>query len=141
MLAGPDYVESGRRPVALQRSIQTGPRCRAAVDIFLNLALVFDNRKWSGRRPWRAMHAACVCDPCPPPKRPLQPPRPPPARPCWWTWSALSADQELFESAREAVGERNPVWRARSADEAADLLITGRCGVLAHRHGGGVDPW
>ncbi len=42
----------------------------------------------------------------------------------------LTADQELFQSAREAVGERNPVWRARSADEAADLLITGRCGVL-----------
>ena len=35
-----------------------------------------------------------------------------------------------FESVREAVGERNPVWRARTADEAADLLITGRCGVL-----------
>ena len=42
----------------------------------------------------------------------------------------LTADQELFQSARDAVGERNPVWRARSADEAADLLITGRCGVL-----------
>ena len=42
----------------------------------------------------------------------------------------LTADQELFQSARAAVGEQNPVWRARSADEAADLLITGRCGVL-----------
>ena len=42
----------------------------------------------------------------------------------------LTADQELFQSAREAVGEHNPVWRARSADEAADLLINGRCGVL-----------
>jgi FixJ family two-component response regulator len=42
----------------------------------------------------------------------------------------LTADQELFQSAREAVGERNPVWRARTADEAADLLINGRCGVL-----------
>ena len=42
----------------------------------------------------------------------------------------LTADMTLFQSAREAVGERNPVWRARSADEAADLLITGRCGVL-----------
>ncbi len=42
----------------------------------------------------------------------------------------LTADQELFQSTREAVGERNPVWRARTADEAADLLITGRCGVL-----------
>jgi TonB family protein len=42
----------------------------------------------------------------------------------------LTGDLELFGSTREAVGERNPVWRARSADEAADLLITGRCGVL-----------
>lgn len=42
----------------------------------------------------------------------------------------LTADLELFQSIREAVGERNPVWRARSAEEAADLLITGRCGVL-----------
>ena len=31
---------------------------------------------------------------------------------------------------QQAVGERNPVWRARTAEEAADLLITGRCGVL-----------
>ena len=42
----------------------------------------------------------------------------------------LTADPELFQAARDAVGERNPVWRARSSDEAADLLITGRCGVL-----------
>ena len=42
----------------------------------------------------------------------------------------LTADMVLFQSAREAIGERNPVWRARNADEAADLLITGRCGVL-----------
>jgi protein TonB len=43
---------------------------------------------------------------------------------------ALTADMDLFASTREAVGERNAVWRARSAEEAADLLITGRCGVL-----------
>ncbi|MDH5228317.1 MAG: hypothetical protein OEW50_13020, partial [Gammaproteobacteria bacterium] len=42
----------------------------------------------------------------------------------------LTADQELFQSTKVAVGERNPVWRARTAEEAADLLITGRCGVL-----------
>jgi protein TonB len=42
----------------------------------------------------------------------------------------LTADMTLFRSAQDAIGERNPVWRARSADEAADLLITGRCGVL-----------
>lgn len=42
----------------------------------------------------------------------------------------LTADQDLFQSTKAAVGERNPVWRARTAEEAADLLITGRCGVL-----------
>lgn len=42
----------------------------------------------------------------------------------------LTADAELFQSTKHAVGERNPVWRARTAEEAADLLITGRCGVL-----------
>ena len=42
----------------------------------------------------------------------------------------LTADPELFQSTKLAVGERNPVWRARTAEEAADLLITGRCGVL-----------
>jgi len=42
----------------------------------------------------------------------------------------LSADPHLFQALRDAVGERNPVWRARSAEEAANLLITGRCGVL-----------
>ncbi len=42
----------------------------------------------------------------------------------------LTADPQLFQSVRDAIGERNPVWRARSAEEAADLLINGRCGVL-----------
>lgn len=42
----------------------------------------------------------------------------------------LSADVVLFEAIRHAVGERNPVWRARSAEESVDLLLTGRCGVL-----------
>ncbi|HEX9207792.1 MAG TPA: TonB family protein [Steroidobacteraceae bacterium] len=42
----------------------------------------------------------------------------------------LTGDLGLFQAAREAIGERNPVWRARSAEEAAELLITGRCGVL-----------
>jgi protein TonB len=42
----------------------------------------------------------------------------------------LSADLALFDAIRDAIGERNPVWRARSAEESVDLLITGRCGVL-----------
>jgi hypothetical protein len=42
----------------------------------------------------------------------------------------LSEDLLLFDAIRGAIGERNPVWRARSAEEAVDLLLTGRCGVL-----------
>jgi protein TonB len=42
----------------------------------------------------------------------------------------LSGDLDLYHATRDAVGERNPVWRARTAAEAADLLLTGRCGVL-----------
>ena len=42
----------------------------------------------------------------------------------------LSTDTELYDAIRDAVGERNSVWRARSAEESVDLLITGRCGVL-----------
>ena len=42
----------------------------------------------------------------------------------------LSGDVPLYEAIRLSVGERNPVWRARSAEEAVDLLMTGRCGVL-----------
>lgn len=42
----------------------------------------------------------------------------------------LSEDVTLFEAIRHSVGERNPVWRARSAEESVDLLLTGRCGVL-----------
>ncbi len=42
----------------------------------------------------------------------------------------LSADLVLFDAIKAAIGERNPVWRARSAEESVDLLLTGRCGVL-----------
>jgi hypothetical protein len=42
----------------------------------------------------------------------------------------LSTDSPLYESIRSCVGERNPVWRARSAEEAVDMLLLGRCGVL-----------
>ncbi|HQR48826.1 MAG TPA: energy transducer TonB [Steroidobacteraceae bacterium] len=42
----------------------------------------------------------------------------------------LSTDVPLFDAIRGAIGERNPVWRARTAEESVDLLLTGRCGVL-----------
>ena len=42
----------------------------------------------------------------------------------------MSGDVPLYEAIRQSVGERNPVWRGRSAEESVDLLMTGRCGVL-----------
>ena len=42
----------------------------------------------------------------------------------------LSSDLVLFDAIKGAIGERNPVWRARSAEESVDLLLTGKCGVL-----------
>ena len=53
-----------------------------------------------------------------------------PATPLLVDVVVLSADTALFEAIRDAVGERNPVWRARSAAESVDLLLSGRCGVL-----------
>ena len=56
--------------------------------------------------------------------------RPAPAAPVMVDVVVLSGDLPLYEAIRNAVGERNPVWRARSAEESVDLLLTGRCGVL-----------
>jgi protein TonB len=42
----------------------------------------------------------------------------------------LSDDVALYQATRDAVGERNPVWRTRTAAESVDMLLTGRCGVL-----------
>jgi TonB family protein len=43
---------------------------------------------------------------------------------------ALTDDLELFDAIRDAVGERNPVRRIRSAEESVDLMLAGRCGVF-----------
>jgi len=56
--------------------------------------------------------------------------RPQPASAALVDVVVLSPDLELFEAIRDAVGERNPVWRARTAEEAVELLLTGRCGVF-----------
>jgi len=42
----------------------------------------------------------------------------------------LSDDIQIFEAIRNAVSERHPIWRAHTADEAIELLVSGRCGVL-----------
>jgi hypothetical protein len=42
----------------------------------------------------------------------------------------LSADEQIFETTRNAIGEEHRVWRAYTAEEAIDKLVAGRCGVL-----------
>jgi protein TonB len=53
----------------------------------------------------------------------------------------LSASEEIFETTRNAIGEEHPLWRAETAAEATDLLLSGRCGVLVIDLGtAGLDP-
>jgi len=42
----------------------------------------------------------------------------------------LSADEQIFETTRNAIGEEHRVWRAYTAEEAIDQLVSGRSGVL-----------
>lgn len=42
----------------------------------------------------------------------------------------LTSDAELLAAARDAIGDHHRSSHARSAEEVADLLINGRCGVL-----------
>jgi protein TonB len=42
----------------------------------------------------------------------------------------LSADDEIFETTRNAIDESHRIWRAQAADEALERLVSGRCGVL-----------
>ena len=64
------------------------------------------------------------------PELPAAPPSAAPASAVMVDVVVLSGDVPLYDAIRLSVGERNPVWRARSAEEAVDLLMTGRCGVL-----------
>jgi protein TonB len=53
----------------------------------------------------------------------------------------LSADEQIFETTRNAIGEEHPLWRAQTAEEAIDLLLSGRCGVLVIDLGtAGLEP-
>ena len=42
----------------------------------------------------------------------------------------LSADEQIFQTTRNAIGEEHRVWRAYTAEEAIDKLVSGHCGVL-----------
>jgi protein TonB len=68
----------------------------------------------------------------------LQPPASPPEVPSPVAASplglvdmvVLSGDTLLYEAIRHAAGARTAVWRADTAAESVDLLLSGRCGVL-----------
>ena len=122
MLAGREYVESA--PLALPH--WTGSN--QARKIFLNFELlqVFDTWDWTQDARWRAIANV----PGPSELRQPQPSAMPARSGAMVDVVVLSTDAELYDAIRDAVGERNSVWRARSAEESVDLLITGRCGVL-----------
>jgi FixJ family two-component response regulator len=97
-------------------------------DICLNFELpqVFHTRRWTLRAGW------CAITLMPGPALPRQHEFSTEARDqaVLVDVVVLSTDTLLFEAIRAAIGERNPVWRARSAEESVDMLLTGRCGVL-----------
>jgi len=103
-------------------------RSRRPSSGFLNFELlqIFDMRSWLRAPGWRAIRG--VPGPVPLPQR--SPAADPGRSGALVDVVVLSAGVELFAAIRDAIGERNPVWRARSAEEAVELLITGRCGVL-----------
>ncbi len=87
---------------------------------------VFECPRWTQRRPCGAIHFVTLQTPAR-----HSPPSPEARDPGLLVdVVVLSPDVVLYEAIRAAIGERNPVWRARSAEETVDLLLTGRCGVL-----------
>jgi TonB family protein len=133
MLATSDYVERTRSVLLLRRDKIRGFDAGAIRRLNIEPPSIFDSETWSPRLAWRAMPGAMskvellhpvVAEPTGAASRA------PVGEAVLVDVLVLSADDAVFEAARAAVGDRNPVWRARSADEAADLLLTGRCGVL-----------
>ena len=128
MLAPPAYVERERAAPACGSASSRGvPRASRRARNFES-ARVFARSRWTASRGCGAIRPvpATVAE-LPPPPTPASPAR---AATVLVDIVVLSHDLELFDATRDAVGERNPVWRARTAGESVDLLLTGRCGVL-----------
>ncbi len=125
MLAGPEYVET---PLPFPAAPRHWNLSRPVTVFSLNFELLqlFDTRHWTGTAQWRAIRSV----PDPTSLRDAQVDAAPLRSGALVDVVVLSAEVELFDAIRDAVGERNPVWRARSAEESVDLLVTGRCGVL-----------
>ena len=128
MLAPQAYVErDGAAPSCGSAPSRGLPRaCRQARNF--ESARVFARSRWTASRGCGAIRPvpATVAE-LPPPPTPASPAR---AATVLVDIVVLSHDLDLFQATRDAVGERSPVWRARTAGESVDLLLTGRCGVL-----------
>jgi len=117
MLAGPPYVESvtGARIAASQQPPRPG--MRRAVEL---------------------LEVSCGPADPPPGSELLTEPHPHDSAPAPARGGSkkavdivlLSADEQIFETARNAIGEPHRVWRAQTAEDAIDQLVSGRCGVL-----------
>src|SRR5512143_222608 len=125
MLADPDYVEMGRAALAAPARWNLS-RTAAISSLNFELLQLFDTQHWTGTARWRAIRS--VPGPTSLRNGPAAAALPRPGAQV--DVVVLSTEVELFGAVRDAIGERNPVWRAQSAEESVDLLITGRCGVL-----------
>ena len=126
MLAGQPGVESGATPKPGPQPLWTRSIQLAFICLNFELPQVFRTRRWTLRADW------CAITLMPGTALPRQHESSTEARDqaVLVDVVVLSTDMLLFEAIRAAIGERNPVWRARSAEESVDLLLTGRCGVL-----------
>jgi hypothetical protein len=126
MLATPSYVESppGGVPAATPHWI--GSRNAPALTLNFELPQLFDTQDWTALSERRAITVV----PGPSPLRRSHAAAASAHSGALVDVIVLSADAALFDAICDAIGERNPVWRARSAAESVDLLVTGRCGVL-----------
>jgi len=129
MLAAPFPVESGPSAPLRCRGARLDPSARRRVSNF-ELLQVFAIGRWTRGRPWCAIPGVQARPPPRPVQESLSEAGAPSAPALMVDVVVLTGDLGLFEATRHAVGERNPVWRARSAEESVDLLMTGRCGVL-----------
>jgi TonB family protein len=102
--------------------VQSGP----GFALNFELLQLFETRHWTRAFSWRAIRSV----PGPTSLHTLQTASTPARSGALVDVIVLSAEDALYDAIRDSIGERNPVWRARSAEESVDLLITGRCGVL-----------
>lgn len=126
MLAASEYVESGGIAKLLHRVRMRSRAGPSGILLNFEMLQVFGIGHWTAGRPWRAIPPVAG----PVPLRTSQLDADAALNGAQVDVVVLSDEPDLFDAIRDAIGERNPVWRASSAAETVDLLVAGRCGVL-----------